>query len=93
VAIDRAIGATASGQDWQQELARLVEDYRDRCLWFLRPDFMPTTTEQILRTLEQILRTLEQILRTLEQIERGGDRAAYERAEKIRRWLQAPSSA
>jgi len=62
-----------------QKMQRLVEDYRDRCLWFLRSDFMPTTTEQILRTLDQI--------------ERYGDRAAYERAEEIRQWLQAPSKA
>jgi len=60
-----------------QKVQVLVEDYRDRCLWFLRKDFMPTTSEQILRTLDQI--------------ERYGDRAAYERAEEIRRWLQAPS--
>jgi len=60
-----------------EKLGSLVEDYRDRCLWFLRKDFMPTTPEEILRTLDQI--------------ERYGDRAAYERAEEIRRWLQAPS--
>lgn len=62
-----------------RQVHRLVEDYRDRCLWFLRQDFMPSTPEQILRTLDQI--------------ERYGDRAAYERAEEIRRWLQAPSKA
>jgi len=62
-----------------ERIQRLVEDYRDRCLWFLRKDFMPTTAEEILRTLEQI--------------ERYGDRAAYERAEEIKRWLQAPSKA
>ena len=37
--------------------------------------------------------TTEQIVRTLDQIERYGDRAAYERAEEIKRWLQAPSKA
>jgi hypothetical protein len=74
-AIDRKPGIT----DWREELALLIEEYRDRCLWFLRPDFMPTTTEQILRTLDQI--------------ERYGDRAAYDRAEEIKRWLQAPSKA
>lgn len=77
--MDPATDTQAAVPDWRKELARLVEDYRDRCLWYLRPDFMPTTTEQILRTLDQI--------------ERSGDRSAYERAEKIRRWLQAPSSA
>lgn len=63
----------------REKVQRLVEDYRDRCLWFLRQDFMPATTEQILRTLDQI--------------ERYGDRAAYVRAEEIRKWLQAPSKA
>ena len=77
--MDPATDTQAAEPDWRKELACLVEDYRDRCLWYLRPDFMPTTTEQILRTLDQI--------------ERGGDRAAYERAEKIKRWLQAPSNA
>jgi hypothetical protein len=62
-----------------QKLRGLVDDYRDRCLWFLRKDFVPTTPEQILRTLDYI--------------ERYGDRAAYERAEEIRRWLQARSRA
>lgn len=69
----------AGASDWREELACLIEEYRDRCLWFLRPDFTPTTTEEILRTLDRI--------------ERYGDRAAYERAEAIKRWLQAPSRA
>jgi hypothetical protein len=77
--MDPGTDAQTAVPDGRKELARLVEDYRDRCLWFLRPDFMPTTTEQILRTLEQI--------------ERCGDRAAYERAEENMRWLQAPSRA
>jgi hypothetical protein len=37
--------------------------------------------------------TTQQILRTLELIERHGDRTAYERAEEIKRWLQADSKA
>jgi len=75
--MDQAIETGTSMTDWREELARLIEEYRDRCLWFVRPDFMPATTEQILRTLDQI--------------ERYGDRAAYERAEAIKRWLRAPS--
>lgn len=59
------------------KVERLVADYRQRCLWFLRQDFVPRTTEEILRTLDQI--------------ERYGDRNAYERAEEIKRWLRAPS--
>ena len=54
-------------------LARLIEDYRAQCLWFLRPDYMPTSTEEILKTLALI--------------ERYGDRAGYQRAEEIKVWL------
>jgi hypothetical protein len=75
----QTIHRNPSRANGREELARLVEEYRDRCLWFLRPDYMPTTTQQILRTLELI--------------ERHGDRTAYERAEEIKRWLQADSKA
>ena len=47
--------------DGRKEAARLVDDHRDRYLWFLRPDFVPTTAGEIPRTLDQV--------------ERGGDRA------------------
>ena len=57
----------------KEGLERLVEDYRAQCLWFLRPDYMPTSTDQILETLSLI--------------ERYGDRAGYERAEEIKSWL------
>ncbi len=62
-----------------EEIRRLIEDYRDRCLWFLRPDYVPETTDEILRILDLI--------------ERYGDRASYERAERIRAWLSHPSKA
>jgi hypothetical protein len=57
----------------QQSVAELVEDYRAQCLWFLRPDYMPATREEILQTLALV--------------ERYGDRAAYQRAERIKSWL------
>ena len=57
----------------------IVEDYRDRCLWFLRRDFVP--------------RTDEEALRVLELIERYGDRAGFERAQRLREWLRLPTSA
>jgi Ran GTPase-activating protein (RanGAP) involved in mRNA processing and transport len=63
----------------EAELRRLVDDYRTRCLWFLREDFYPETREEALRVLEQI--------------ERNGDREAFIRAGKIRRWLSQTSSA
>jgi len=55
------------------EINALVEEYRDRCLWFLRPDFSP--------------RTPGEALRALDLIERYGDRAAYQRVERLRQWL------
>ncbi|MBK7975676.1 MAG: hypothetical protein IPK07_21145 [Deltaproteobacteria bacterium] len=60
------------------EVARLVDEYRDRCLWFLDPRFVPTD--------------LDEAIRALDLIERYGDRAAFERAEELRRWLSRPSS-
>jgi hypothetical protein len=58
---------------------RLVDDYRDRCLWFLRADYYPEGPEDMLRTLDYI--------------ERHGDRQAYLRAAEIRKWLSRRSSA
>ncbi|MCC6766514.1 MAG: hypothetical protein IT293_17775 [Deltaproteobacteria bacterium] len=57
---------------------RLVDDYRDRCLWSLRADYYPATETETLRVLDYI--------------ERHGDRAAFMRAGEIRGWL-SPSSA
>jgi hypothetical protein len=59
--------------DVQQKLAELVEEYRDRCLWFLRADYMPETPEEARRVLDLI--------------ERYGDRAGYRRAEEIKACL------
>ena len=55
----------------------LVDEYRMRCLWFLRPDWYPTT--------------LEERLRALEYIERRGDIAAFRRARALREWLSRSS--
>jgi hypothetical protein len=57
----------------------LVDDYRHRCLWFLRPDYYPATNEERLSVLSQI--------------ERHGDREAYRRAGKARQWLSLTSNA
>lgn len=62
----------------QDELRALVDEYRTRCLWFLRPDFYPETREEVLRVLGQI--------------ERHGDRDGFVRAARIRQWLSPPSS-
>ncbi|MBN1676699.1 MAG: hypothetical protein JXR37_36985 [Kiritimatiellae bacterium] len=61
----------------QKQIKRLVEEYRDRCLWFLREDYYPVT--------------LEQQLRTLRHIERHGDREAFRRAAELRKWLSQNS--
>ena len=61
------------------EIQNLVEKYRDQCLWFLRQDFVPRSTEEILRVLDLI--------------ERYGDRAGFEQAQRLRQWLRLPTSA
>jgi hypothetical protein len=60
------------------EVDRLVEEVRVSCLWFLRPDYRPATTAERVRILRLI--------------ERHADRAAYQRAATLRRWLSPTSS-
>jgi hypothetical protein len=57
---------------------RLIDEYRIRCLWFIRLDYFPTTDAE--RT------------RLLEYIERHGDREGFQRARELRRWLSQHSS-
>jgi hypothetical protein len=57
---------------------RLVDEYRVRCLWFLREDYYPATDAQRMRTLESI--------------QRCGDREAFRRAAELRQWLSRFSS-
>lgn len=61
------------GEQLRTNMRALVDEYRERCLWFLRADYYPTN--------------LEQWLRVLGYIERYGDRAAYLKAADARRWL------
>jgi hypothetical protein len=61
-----------------EAVARLVDDYRDRCLWFLRSDYRPSGRAEILRVLDYV--------------ERYGDRDGFKRAAEIRRWLSRSSS-
>ena len=63
----------------QKQLAALINEYRDQCLWFLLPDYYPTTAEESLRVLDLIARY--------------GDRAGYQRACEIRSWLSLDSKA
>ena len=57
----------------------LVDRYRNRCLWFLRSDYYPTTDADRLRLLTYV--------------EQYGDVAAYRQAGKLKRWLSQSSSA
>ena len=60
-------------------LRELVDEYRDRCLWFLRRDYYPAT--------------IVEAERVLDAIERHGDRDGFRRAAQIRQWLSQTSSA
>lgn len=60
------------------EVRSLVDEYRERCLWFVRPDYYPSTSEEILRVLRWI--------------RARGDREAFQRAGKIEEWLSRTSS-
>jgi hypothetical protein len=60
-------------------LHQLVDEYRDRCLWFLRADYYPEGASEVLRILGYI--------------ERHGDRRGFQRAAEIRAWLSRQSNA
>lgn len=62
-----------------QSVNALVDEYRTRCLWFLREDYYP--------------RTPSDACRTLEYIERHGDVTAFRKAATLRKWLLRNSSA
>lgn len=64
--------------DLAKSVDALVDEYRARCLWFLRPDYYPSTTEQRLRALGYI--------------ERYGDLQGFRRAAALRQWLSRLSS-
>ena len=38
-------------EDLRRQVNQLVDEYRDRCLWFLRKDYYPTDLPDVLRTL------------------------------------------
>jgi hypothetical protein len=56
----------------------LVDEYRVRCLWFLREDYYPTTRDE-----------QERVLRL---IERHGDVRALQRVAEVRAWLSRSSN-
>jgi hypothetical protein len=63
----------ADPSELQQNVRRLVDEYRGRCLWFLKNDYYPESPEQIRRTLGYI--------------EKHGDLRAFQEAARLRKWL------
>lgn len=64
---------------WNEaEFRRFVDQYRTRCLWFLREDYYPATPAE-----------REEVLR---QIAQHGDRDAFRRVAQFRTWLSQHSS-
>jgi hypothetical protein len=66
-------------QTVMQQVNALVDEYRVRCLWFLREDYYPETAADALRVLGYI--------------ERHGDVAAFQKAASLKQWLLQNSSA
>jgi hypothetical protein len=62
-----------------EALRRLADEYRDRCLWYLRRDYYAATRDEALRVLDAIAR--------------HGGVDAFLRAAEIRSWLSPRSSA
>lgn len=61
-----------------QQVNALVDEYRPRCLWYLREDYYPQTAAEACRVLDAI--------------ERHGDADAFRKAHAIRQWLSQNSN-
>ena len=61
-----------------RQVDALVDEYRVRCLWFLREDYYPETRAEACRVLDQI--------------EGHGDLTAFKKAAALRQWLSRNSS-
>ena len=59
-------------------LRRLVDEYRGRCLWYLKGDYYPETPAEQDRVLTAIAR--------------HGDLQAFRRVAELRKWLSLRSS-
>ncbi len=66
-------------QSAMQAVNALVDEYRVRCLWYLRADYYPDTVEAAIRVLQAI--------------ENHGDVAAFKKAAPLRQWLSQHSNA
>jgi hypothetical protein len=70
---------TPESVDIAAEFGPLVAKYRDRCLWFLREDFVPGNVAEANLALDHI--------------EKYGDREAFVEARRLRQWLLQVSNA
>lgn len=62
----------------EDEIDALVDEVRERCLWYLKPDYRPASDAARLRVLASI--------------ERHGDRTTARRSGILRQWLLRHSS-
>lgn len=62
----------------RQQVNALVDEYRERCLWFLRRDYYPSEPQDMLRVLDYI--------------RRYGDREAFRKAGALYQWLSLRSN-
>jgi len=69
----------SASPDTDTVLRKLVDEYRQRCLWFLQTDYYPST--------------IAEAQRVLDAIQRHGDRDGFQRAAQVREWLSQASSA
>ena len=59
----------------RQELKHLIEQNRERCLWFLNPEYEPSTVEDALRILKYL--------------QRYGNREVYTKARNLAAKMQS----
>ncbi len=60
------------------QVHELMDEYRQRCLWYLRPDYYP--------------QTVSEAVRVLRAIENHGDLEAFRKASTLRQWFLRNSS-
>lgn len=64
--------------EMMRQVHALMDEYRLKCLWYMRKDYYPETPIAAQRVLEAI--------------ERHGDMAAFKKAATIRQWLSRNSN-
>jgi len=69
---------STADQEREAALRALVDEYRDRCLWFLEKGYYPVTVAERLRVLDSL--------------QRHGDLSAFQRAGELKRWVSAAIS-